>query len=218
MIGSKERLRTAYPAAKERSLIALTLAVCALLSGCGTTSLVSDPARKSISAVAISGNVAKPKQMFYLGPGDGGGLMFGAIGGALAAGPIERSRVAFQGFIEEKGISIEKIVREEVEAAVQRSGKLAVGPGGGTLSISIIQYGFGVPHLASSYVVPIVGFKCDIVDAGGKIVWSTSERLSTLGNPVEAVRPEAMRDDPALIERSWRTAARHLATNIINTF
>lgn len=194
------------------------LVLYALLAGCGTTSLVSDPARKSITAVTVDATVAKPPQMFYLGPGDGGGLMFGAIGGALAAGPIERGRVAFQAFIEQKGISIEKLIREEVEAAVRSSGKLAVAPGGGTLKISIIQYGFGVPHLGSSYVVPTVGFQCDIIDAGGKLVWSASERLLTLGNPVEPVKPEAMRDDPALIERTWRAAAKYLAANILNTF
>jgi len=206
------------PTTRCTGLIAVALALCAAVAGCGTTSLVSDPARKRIATVAINANIAKPPQMFYLGPGDGGGLFFGAIGGALAAGPIERSRIAFQGFIEQKGISIEKVVREEVEAAVKRSGKLAIGPGGGTLNITIIQYGFGVPHLASSYVVPTVGFKCEIVDAGGKTVWSTSERLSTLGNPVEAVKPEAMRDDPALIEKTWRAAAKYLADNIIGTF
>lgn len=199
-----------------RRLFALALSF--LLAGCGTTSLVSDPARKSIKAVTIDATVAKPPQMFYLGPGDGGGLMFGAIGGAIASGPIERSRVAFQAFIEQKGISIEKLVREEVEAAVRSSGKLAIAPGGGTLKITILQYGFGVPHLASSFVVPIVGFQCDILDANGKLVWSTSERLSTLGNPVEPVRPEAMRDDPALIEKTWRAAAKHLAANILGTY
>lgn len=198
--------------------LALALSICIALAGCGTTSLVSDPARKSLAAVAIDANVSKPPQMFYLGPGDGGGLMFGAIGGAAAAGPIERSRIAFQGFIEQRGISIEKVVREEVEEALRRSGKLAIGQGGGTLRIAILQYGFGVPHLASSYVVPIIGLRCDILDAGGKVVWSTSERLSTLGNPHEAIKPEAMRDNPALIEQSWRAAAKGLATNIVGTY
>lgn len=193
-----------------------------LLAGCGTTSLVSDPARSKISSVSINGLVAKPPQMFYLGPGDGGGLMFGAIGGALAAGPIEKSRVSFQGFIERNNISIERIVQQEVEAAIRGAGKLSIQPpdkaGQGQLSIKIIQYGFGVPHLASSYVVPLVGIQCDVTDSSGKVVWSASERLSTLGNPIEPIKPEAMRDDPKLIEAKWRDAARYVAENIAKTF
>jgi hypothetical protein len=203
-----------------RLLLALVAAF--LLTGCGTTSLVSDPARSKISAVSINGLVTKPPQMFYLGPGDGGGLMFGAIGGALAAGPIEKSRVSFQGFIEQNNISIERIVQQEVEAAIRASGKLAIQPpdkaGQGRLGITIIQYGFGVPHLLSSYVVPIVGIQCDLTDASGKVVWSASERLLTLGNPVEPIKPEAMRDDPKLIEAKWRAAVKYLADNLMKTF
>lgn len=193
-----------------------------LLAGCGTTSLVSDPARSGIASVTVNGLVAKPPQMFYLGPGDGGGLMFGAIGGALAAGPIERSRVSFQGFIEKHGIAIERLAQQEVEAAIRASGKLAIQPpdkaGQGRLSITITQYGFGVPHLLSAYVVPVVGLQCDVTDSSGKVVWSASERILTLGNPVEAIKPEEMRDNPKLIEAKWRAALKYLAENIVKTF
>jgi hypothetical protein len=192
-----------------------------LLAGCGTTSLVSDPARNQIKSVSI-GLVSKPPAMFYLGPGDGAGLMFGAIGGALASGPIERSRLSFQGFIEKNNISIERLAQQEVEASIRASGKLAIQPpdkaGQGQVSIKIIQYGFGVPHLLSAYVVPVIGIQCDVTDASGKMVWSASERILTLGNPVEEIKPEQMRDDPKLIEAKWRAALKYLADNIIKTF
>lgn len=190
----------------------------AALAGCGTTQIVSDPARVNVKVVAIESVPLPRDRFFYLGPGDGTGLMFGAIGGAASAGRIQDSRTAFLAFIDSKGVSLERIAREEVSAAVERSGKLKTGTGGGTLRITFQQYGFGVPHLGSSYVVPVMTYQCEILDPAGKVVWAASERLSTLGNPVEPVKPEAMRDDPALIEKTWRAAARHIATNVLATF
>jgi hypothetical protein len=191
-----------------------------LVAGCGTTQLVSDPERKKVAAASVSPNVSKPVAMFYLGPGNVG-MLFGALGGALAAPGIASERVAFQAFIEQNGISIEAIAREEVEAVIRGSGKLAVAddvaPGGATIVVSILQYGFGVPNTLSSRVVPIVHLKIELV-SGGKVLWSASERLLTLGNPVEPVTPQALREDPKLIDRQWRLAVRHIATNLIGIY
>jgi hypothetical protein len=198
------------------------LAMLLVLAGCGTTQHVSDPARKSIAAASVSREVAKPPEMFYLGPGNAPSLMFGAVGGALGARGTANERQAFQTHIERSGISIEAIAREEVAEAARKSGKLAIveppAPGGATLVVSVFQYGFGVPNAFSSRVVPVVGIKCELLDGAGKLLWSASDRLLTLGNPVEPATPEELRDDPKRIEEKWRLALRHLATNLMSGF
>jgi len=189
-----------------------------LLAGCASVQPISDANRKKVASVSIHPDVAKPPQMYYLGPGGSVGLMFGAIGGALAAGSIEESRKSFQTYVEKHGISIEKIVREEVEAAVRKSGKMPLAeqpqPGGAQLIVSIQQYGFSIPNGFSSVLVPILYLRCELKDGSGALLWSASDRLMPLGNPVEGLPPEKLQNDPAAMEGAWRAAARYLAAEL----
>ena len=199
----------------------LVLLVVALY-GCAELQPISDAERKKITSVAISDAVSKPPAMSYLGPGGSAGLMFGAIGGAIAASSIEESRKSFQQFVDRNGISIEKIVLEEVGAAVRRSGKFPVAgrpdPAAAVFNIAIFQYGFSIPHGFSSMLVPILGIRCELKDASGKLQWSASERVLPLGNPVEGSDPETIRNDPKAMEAAWRAAARHIAAAIVAAY
>ena len=187
-----------------------------LLAGCAAVQPISEAERKKISSVTINGAVSKPPVMSYLG--GIGGLMFGAVGAAIAAPSMEDSRKSFQVYVEKSGISIEKIVLEETTAAIQRSGKFPLAaasrPGGAVIDISIVQYGFSIPHGFTSKLVPTLFVRCDMKDAAGKVVWSSSERVLTLGNPVEGVEPEVFQSNPKAMEASWRAAAKHIAATI----
>ncbi len=190
-----------------------------LFAGCAAVQPISNADRKNISSVTISPEVTKPAAMFYLGPGGVTGLMFGAIGGALSAGSIEESRKSFQQYVDRNGISVEKIVYEEVSSALRQSGKFPLAaapqPGGAVLVVSIVQYGFSIPHGFSSELVPILGVRCEMKDAAGKLLWSAQEHTRPLGNPVESSKPDAIRNDPKAMEGSWRAAAKHIAAAIV---
>jgi len=194
----------------------------AALAGCASVQPISDADRKKVSSVTINPNVSKPQEMSYLGPGGTAGLMFGIIGAVIAAPALEASRKSFHDYVIKNGISIERIVLEEVEAAMRRSGKfpLAAAPeaGGAVMHVSILQYGFSVPHGFSGKLVPTLFIRCELKDATGKVLWNASERVLPLGNPVEAAEPEAIRNDPKAMEASWRGAARHIAAEIVKSY
>ena len=190
----------------------------ALLAGCAPAPVrMSEADRSAVKAVALSKDVAKPPEPFYLGPGGAVGLMFGALGAAATEPGRQNARAALQEFVEKYGVSIERIVREEVDAALRASGKLAVSEdaSGATIRITIAQYGLSIPNGFSSNLVPVLTVTCQMVDAAGKVLWSASDRIGTLGNPVEGVPAEQMRGDPKAIEAAWRAAARHVSANIV---
>jgi len=203
-------------------LSASILVAVVLVAGCASTQSISDASRKQISSVTIDPRVSKPPALFYLGPGGATGLMFGAIGGAVAAPSIEESRKAFQAYVDRNGISIEKVVLEEVSAAIRQSGKFLLvaqpQPGGATIVVTIFQYGFSIPNGFSSKLVPIVGVRCEIKDTAGKVLWSAQERTHPLGNPVEPAEPEAILNDPKAMEAAWRAAAKYVASAIVEGF
>ena len=193
-----------------------------LLASCAAVQPISDADRRKLAGVTIDAAVAKPPAMFYLGPGGATGLMFGAIGGALSASSIEESRKAFQVYVDKNGISIEKIVLDEVSTALRRSGKFPLAdapqPGSALVTVSIVQYGFSIPHGFSSKLVPILGVRCELKDASGKLLWSAQEHTRPLGNPVEPAEPDSIRNDPKAMEGSWRAAAKHIAAAIADGY
>lgn len=201
----------------------LQLLLVLAIAGCASVQQpISDADRNKVSSAFIVPTVAKAPNMFYLGPGGATGLMFGAIGGALSASSIEESRRSFQTFVSRHGISIEEIVLEEIAAAFRQAGRLpladAASPQAHSMRIEIFQYGFSIPHGFSSKLVPILGIRCELKDSSGRTVWGVSDRILSLGNPVEPVDPELIRNDAKAMESAWRAAAKHLALAIASRY
>jgi hypothetical protein len=191
-----------------------------LLFGCASTQKMTDADRAKFKTVKIN-NKVQTGQLFLLAPGGANiGLMFGAIGGALASGSIEDSQKAFAGFLERNSIFIDKIVREEVELALRESGKATIAGSGEAsapaLNVYVPQYGFGVTNLLGSSVVPVLSIKCEIVDGAGQVIWNSNDRMGpSIANPMESMTWAQMHDDPKQIEEQLRKAAKYLAKKII---
>jgi len=205
---------------KSAKLVAL-VAVASIVCGCAATQKLSDEDRARVKSVQISRNVEKAPQVFLLAPsGANIGLMFGPVGGLAAGGAIHDSQTAFDAYLSKNSISVEKIVREEIEAVLRESGKLPIASakdaGAPVIKIAVPQYGFGVTHLLADKVVPVLWIKCDMVDSSGKLLWSANERmLPSIASPMEPTTWEALRDNPKQIEEHWRKAARYLGKKIL---
>lgn len=198
--------------------LGLLALVIALLTGCAASQKMSADDRGKVTSARFG--LVEKGQLFLMAPsGANLGMIFGAIGASVTVSKMQDNGQIFTAFLEKNEISIEKIVREEVEAALRASGKLAISDSAtnATLKINIIQYGFGVPHLLSKNVVPVMAIKCDLVDASDRVMWSANDRmLPSIASKAEPTSWEAMRDDPKKIEEEWRGAARIIAKNIVD--
>ena len=209
----------------------LLLVASLLAGGCAQVPRVSDPGRAKIDTVVIDHNVPVPDQLYYLGPGLMPYMAFGLIGavvaqsnGAADAATAQPAELLKQ-HIKKNGIEMDKIAYSEVDAGIKRSGKFKVldaapapAPNVGTLKISVLRYGFSIPNGFSSRLVPLVIIKCDLVDSDGKVVWSENDRTRPLGNPVESISPEEMRDNPKLIDDAWHGASHYIIDKIMGGY
>lgn len=209
------------------SLLFLTSSI--LIAGCAGAPPSSSPITTatapaaSVTKIYIN-DVSSPPKMHYLGPG---GVTFlavtGGLVGALATAPeLSRRRESFQEATAGKGLGINQIVREEVEAAARRSGKFAIaderGPDVAEFTIVIRQYGFSIPNGFSSSLVPILDITCDLTIPGQGKIWSNQRSVRPLLNPVEGRSVEDIRDKSAVREASLREAAKALAAKIIASY
>jgi len=196
--------------------VALMAAACV-----APTQKMNDADRAQAKTARINDKVKKAPQVFVLAPsGANVAGLFGAVGGVVMATATMDAPTAFEAFLQKNSISIEKIVREEVESALRASGRLAIvaqtEAAAPLLNIAVPEYGFGVPHLFSSNVVPVLGMRCELVDNAGKVLWSAGDRMGpSIASPVESTSWDAMHADPKLIEEKWRKAAALLAKRIM---
>jgi hypothetical protein len=197
------------------------ISVVLVVSGCATpTQKLSDADRGIYSAVRISQSVEMPKEPYLLAPGGSVGLMFGAVGGLAAGGSIENERQVFRRFLEKNSISIKQIALQEIELALRESKKLKIVPKADAsapeIRIAVLMYGFSVPHLLSSNVVPVVNIKCEMVDASGKTIWVAGDRTSaSIANPITPISWESLQTNPPLIADQWRQASKIIASKIM---
>jgi hypothetical protein len=195
----------------------VVLAAVLALGGCAAQQRMSDADRAKYRTVKM-GEATKGKA-YILAPGTSLGLMFGAVGGAATGGAVESDVKIFDDFLAKHGIQVEKIASEEVAAALRESGKLQLAApgdaGAAVLNVEVAQYGFGVPTLVSSTVVPVIYLKLQLADGSGKPLWVDGERLlPSMANPIDATTWEALRNDPKLVEAKLRQAARIAAQRL----
>lgn len=201
--------------------LALIGMVAVVLSGCASTQRMSDEDRAKVKAAHISSSVEKG-QAFVLPPGGASvGLMFGAVGGLASSGAIQDAHTAFTVYLQKNNISIERIVQEEFESALKASGKLEViasaNPSIPTIKMAVPQYGFGVVHLLSSNVVPVLQLSSEMVDGTGKVIWRASDRmLPSIASPMDSVAWADIANSPTEIEKRLRAAAAFLSKKLVS--
>jgi hypothetical protein len=203
-----------------RNCLPFVLVLSVLLTGCASTQKMSEQDKKRIEVVKLNTKVERPKDMYYFGPGASIGLLFGAVGGAIAGASNVAPGSEMLSFAEQNGVRIEEIVAQEFEGALRQSGKLKIvdmaGDSGATINLSVIQFGFSVPNGFSSKLVPVVSFKSEMVDAGGNVIWSARDSVLPLGNPVEGEPADALRSNAKAIDAAWRAAVKHIARSMVD--
>jgi hypothetical protein len=188
------------------------LLIGAIASGCATTQNLASADRQKLVSIAISPDVKKAETMYYSGPENWPLPLVSLLRTSKPVGEdLELQALS-------NNIHIDQIALEEVTAAFKSAGKVKVEAdrerSDDLLNIRLVEYGFSVPNGFSSKLVPVMMIVCSITDPTGRVIWKGSKMVLPLGNPVKAERPEDLYQQPKLIERAWRSAARFAAADI----
>ncbi|WP_172201025.1 hypothetical protein [Niveibacterium sp. COAC-50] len=195
--------------------LSVLLAFCLCLFLCPPS--MAQEVAETTQTIFVDRELAKPKPMYYFGPGGGAALMFGALGAAAVEKAMTPAQ-AIQRHAEDNGVFIERIVLEALLAELKKSGRGVVTEGAlsvdSMFKLEIQLYGFSIPHGFSSKLVPVLSVSCAVFGKNGDRVATRRGYVGPLGNPADGV-DEAELKDPAVIERLWTIAAQAAVQKIM---
>ncbi len=187
-----------------------------LLGGCATTERVAMKPDVFIEQLTIEENIQTADEFYYIGPGFGVGMLFGAVGGAVAGADSASKTDQLKAFAKEHNILIDEIVRNSFISAINQTGEIAVSENTDTrLKINVKQYGLSIPHGFSGNLVPVLLVEAEIFSNAGTVLWRDSSHILPLGNPAQPFKLEELKDNPNLLRDAWEAAAYKAATDLI---
>lgn len=141
------------------------------------------PAAEALLRGYIDPQVPKPKDMFYRGPGQGAGSLFGAIGAAATAGADNGPKGQLLRLMDKEHIDISEILLEETQAKLSANPELEKQIKtikGANLHIAILMYGLNKTQIFSSTMYPTIKVLMILNKEGEKApVWTESEWVSS---------------------------------------
>ena len=186
------------------------------LSSCATPTEYRADASHPIRTITVAREVPEPKEMTFVGfsemmaLGLGGGLG-GAVGAGVAAGSVF-SRDGSAAF------NVGQATRDEVIAAIQKSGKFTVKESGradAELQLRVTGYGFYQAGMFARRVRPILSLEAKLIRADGAVAWQHRRAVTHLTKQTPAMLPEKIRKDPQVGADALRIAARICARNAV---
>jgi|GEM_PF-4052268 len=200
----------------------LILAMVLALPSCATNQKITAADKEKIGEISIAETVIKSDSFYYYGPASTVGMMFGAIGGAVAASANQAPAAEMKKLSEDNGILPDQIAREALTKAMAESGKFRIASGksqaGNTIVISVPLYGLSIPNGFSSELIPVFMIRCEMFDANGKKIWSVSESASIMNSAAQPASFDQIKADPKLLEAAWHVAAREVSKAIVENY
>jgi hypothetical protein len=187
------------------------IAILGCLAGCAASTPLTKQARESIKSVTINRDVVMPKGMTYIGQSQAvSATLLGPLGAGIAAaaaqGPAAQLIIAMQ----ESGIDVREIVREQLSAGLKAGGLFPLlnsDPADADFKLEIRQYGF-VHAPFSTALRPILGVNAKLVRPDGTVVWEKYDQVWTANGETPARQLAEYLDTPPRIQDALSVAAK----------
>jgi hypothetical protein len=191
-----------------KRVLVLALLLNILLFGCATTQKIALNEDIRISSISVSENVIIPDDIFYVG----GGSAFGIVG---AIANISSAK-AFQEYAVKNGIDIKDIVRNTFIETFKETIKYSYSDNAKhQINLEVKVYGVSKESLFSDKYEPILLVQAEMKDQADKIIWKNGHYIQALGNPIEPVSMEKIKEDPQVLKKLWTDAARAASIKIL---
>ncbi len=200
-----------------KKLTLLIITISFLISGCA-----SGPPKMAISesvqitSVSINPQVTVPEEVYYLGPGFGVGMLFGAVGAAVSSAKDVPAKDQIAAYAEQHDIDIGEIVHTAFAETMRKAQKYPINDNSTTaISLNINLYGLSIPHGFSGKLVPILIVTGEMQDQSDTVIWRGKESVLALGGPAKPVKLEEIKNDPDVLRNIWTQAAQQVASELV---
>jgi hypothetical protein len=193
---------------KMKKALVLVLLLNMVIFGCATTQKIALNKDIRISSISVSENVIVPKDIYYVGRG----AAFGLIGGIANISPAK----AFQEYTVKNGIDIKDIVRNTFIETFKETSKYSYSENAKhQINLEVKVYGVSKKSMFSDEYEPVLLIQAEMIDEAEKIIWKNGHYIQPLGNPIAPFPMEKIKEDPEILKKLWRDAARAASIKIL---
>ncbi len=185
-----------------------------LLGGCASSLALTRPARESVRSVSVSREVKLPDDMYYAGPGQSAGMLFGPVGALIAAAAARGPKGQLKAAMQARQIDLGQIVREQFEAGLTAAGifpSVVETGGDAEVRLEVCIFGFARPPGFSGGLKPMLGVTGYLARSDGTVLWKRYEYVTNLSDKTRAHSLEEYLRDPELIREAFEVASRLVA-------
>jgi hypothetical protein len=190
-----------------------------ILSGCASTVPLSQESRKSIRSISISETVSLPDNMFYHGGGQTLGMLFGAVGGAVAGSASQRPADQIRTFMQASNINVDEMVRFAFTDELEKASVFEISDSKSVdaqIELEINMYGLIQVHGYSSRLRPIMAVRGKLIDNNGKVLWIGHGSTPAFTSNLPAHTLAEYSADPELLKKAFLDASRIVALELLS--
>lgn len=198
--------------------IGLLLLGLMLSTGCASTVTLTKPVRESIRSVSVNPDVKVTDDVFYRGPGQSVGMLFGLIGALVAEAAAQGPKGQIKAVMTEAQINLGQIVREQFVTELVATNifpSLVPEGGDGEVRLEVLLFGLAQTHDFSSQLVPWLGVLGSLVRADGSVLWQKQVLVTSLNKQTPAHTLEEYLQNPQLLREAITVAAQIVSDELM---
>ncbi len=199
-------------------LMALTLGLTLILTGCATSINLSPQQRQNVKSITINSNIPVPHDMYYMGDTERATIFLGVIGGIAEAAIDDNKSKKLILLARKNNIDIRQIVKIAFINQINQRKlfNLVEAHGDAQLNIIIKMYGLSVPVGFSMKLTPVLAVIANMTNQHNQIIWQ-KEKLINVDRNMPTYNAQEIKANPALLKKMWTAASVQIAAETLQS-
>ena len=202
---------------RRMSCTVMVMSTLLAMVGCGGHKTIKTEDRAAIESVSVAPGVKVPNEPMVVGSEAGLAILFGPVGGAIAADAEKTSAKNFSEFLRVSGIDVGQIVREQFTETLKSHsfyGSRLSPDGSYRLVLEVRAYGINKTNTFSANWVPNLRIDYQLLSPDGKVLaedWAMTAMFSAR----PTFTTEEMQANPQIVKQAFEKTASAVAAKLV---
>jgi len=195
----------------------IVMSILLAMAGCAGQKTIKTEDRGAIETVSVAPAVKVPNQPMVAGSEAGLAILFGAVGGAIAADAEKTNGQSFSEFLRISGIDVGQIVREQFTETLKSHpfyGSRLTADGRCRLVLEVRAYGINKTNTFSANWVPNLNIHYLLLSPDGKVL-AEDWAMTAMFSDRPTFTTEQMQANPQIVKQAFEKTASAVSAKLV---